>query len=111
MYIYIKTTVFYYSLIPLRSSETVVKMSVDRRKCLTRNEDLTGSDVIMEAFQDYSRPSCLLECRARLLRDECKCLPYYYPDFSSSWKMNTTCDLDGLKCIGGKASEFLSICK
>ncbi len=30
--------------------------------------------------------------------------PYYYPDFSLIWNKDTTCDLEGLKCIGGKTS-------
>ncbi len=81
-------------------------MSLDRRECLLHDEDLTDTGVKMEAFSNYSRPSCLLECRARHLFDECGCLPYYFPDFAPVWKKNTTCTLQGLKCIGGKTKQL-----
>ena len=113
------------------STDAVKDMSLGRRNCLNHDEDLDGTGVKvgggksaftplflssflltlsllkMDAFLSYSRHSCLLECRARHLFDECGCLPYYYPDFSAVWGKSTSCDFDGLKCIGGKTSALL----
>lgn len=91
--------------LPNLSTDAVKSMTPSRRKCLLRNEDLSGTNVTIKAFSNYSRPSCLLECRAVHLLRECGCLPYYFPDFSKIWKVNTTCDLDGLKCVGSKTSK------
>lgn len=75
-------------------------MSLERRKCVKRNEDLEAAGIEMKAFSNYSQESCLLECRARLLFDKCGCLPYYYPDFAAVWNKDTVCTQDELKCLG-----------
>ncbi len=56
------------------STDAVKSMDLSRRKCLNRDEDLTDTGVHMQAFLKYSRASCLLECRAELLFEECGCL-------------------------------------
>ena len=92
-----------------RSTEAVKSMALDRRGCLLQDEDLTDTGVTMQAFSKYSRHSCLLECRARKVFADCGCLPYYFPDFSAVWKENTTCTLDGLKCLGGKTKKLNAV--
>ena len=87
------------------STPKVESMSFERRKCLKRNEDLKVANVTLEAFQEYSRESCLLECRARVLFKECNCLPYYFPDFSAVWKKDTTCNQTSLQCLAKKTGE------
>ena len=82
-------------------------MSLSRRKCVTYNEDLKKVGIDMEAFVNYSRPSCLLECRAKLLFEQCGCLPYFYPDFATVWHKNhTDCNDVGLKCLAERAGDF-----
>lgn len=81
-------------------------MDHDRRKCLLVGErDL----VKMEAFQEYSKSSCLLECRARELFKHCGCLPYYYPNFNSIWKKETACDIDGLNCLANVTAHLYAV--
>jgi hypothetical protein len=77
-------------------------MSVARRSCIKQDdppEILDEANVTMRSFQNYTRSSCLLECRAKAIYDICKCLPYYYPNFGIVWKKNATCDEVGLQCL------------
>ncbi len=74
-------------------------MGVKRRNCIKVDEDLSQTDVVLEAFKDYSKSSCLLECRARKMRDMCGCLPYFFPDFAKVWNKSTTCGFEGLECL------------
>ena len=53
----------------------------------------------------YSKPSCLLECRARRMFEECDCLPYYYPNFQKVWDEDTTCTKEGLACLANITRE------
>ena len=85
-------------------------MNLDKRKCVTHNENLNGTGIKMETFANYSRPSCLLECRANILFERCGCLPYYFPDFSKPWKKRTTCDVQGLKCIANQTGKLIFTC-
>ena len=45
------------------STEKVKSMSRRRRDCILKYEDLTGTGIKMTAFEEYTRASCLLECR------------------------------------------------
>ena len=38
-------------------------MSLERRSCILVNEDLNQTNIKMDAFQEYTKASCLLECR------------------------------------------------
>jgi amiloride-sensitive sodium channel len=88
------------------SSEVVKAMSLEKRNCLKHDEDMSEfPHIIMEAFSNYSRKACLLECQAREMFKQCGCLPYYMPDFKKIWKKNTNCDLAGLKCLSKSADE------
>ena len=85
-------------------------MPLKKRNCLKHDEDIKlYPDVKLEVFKNYSRKACLLECRARVIRDMCGCLPYYYPDFSRLWKMKTDCNLTGLRCLTDIFSELFII--
>ena len=114
------------------STSRVKKMSFNRRKCVVAGEpmsDYTPDGVAV--YNNYSRyvalsvkiahsifykqhffrGGCLLECRARLLQEKCKCLPYYYPDFGSVWNASAICNLKGLSCLARKSGIFSSILK
>ena len=93
------------------STEKVKSMYLDRRKCILVDENLKKVGIQMDAFEDYSRSSCLLECRARKLYDECKCLPYYYPNFAKVWGKDTTCSKDGLRCLANYTGVILNIAR
>ena len=78
------------------ATENMAKITLKKQKCLSHAEDLTQHpEVILEAFQNYSQKACLLECHAREIMKVCGCLPYNFP----TWKISTSCDLDGLKCL------------
>ena len=85
-------------------------MKILRRGCVRHDESIEALKnelgIEMEVFKNYSRTTCLLECRARHLTDLCGCLPYYYPDFGLAWGIDTTCDVDGLKCLADNPSKY-----
>ena len=82
-------------------------MDPSKRKCLKTNEDLKlVPEVKLEVFKNYSRRACLLECTARTIYHRCKCLPYYYPDFSKLWKKSTNCNFEGLRCVADYAGKI-----
>jgi hypothetical protein len=95
------------------STDTVKNMDVNRRQCIKIDdppEVLEAAGIKMKSFANYTRSSCLLECRAQAIFNACKCLPYYYPNFGIVWKENTTCDQNGLVClsnINGKYQMWL----
>ena len=93
-------------LIPSCSStDTVHDMILERRKCVRHDESLEGIGINLEAFQNYSRSACLMECQARKLYDLCGCLPYYFPDFSQVWNKSTTCGKLGLFCLANETGN------
>jgi amiloride-sensitive sodium channel len=86
-------------------------MTLERRNCILSDENLNDTNIQMDAFNDYSRSSCLLECRARLMQEECGCLPYYFPNFGKVWNKNTTCNRTGLDCLSNVAGEYQCQCQ
>ena len=75
------------------ASEEVENMSFERRKCLKQGEGVDG--LIIESFSYYDQKACLMECSSRHIRDQCGCLPYYFPEFEQAWNISTTCNLPG----------------
>jgi len=90
------------------STEDVRGMNLEKRKCVLRNEDVSGTTIHSAIFDDYTREGCLLECRAEILDRACGCLPYYFPDFSSFWNRSTTCNETGLKCLAKQTSKQIN---
>ena len=83
-----------------QSTQIVKEMPLFKRACLRHDEDMKNyPDVKLNVFSNYSRKACLLECQALQLFKECGCLPYYFPDFSTVWKQDTSCDYAGLLCL------------
>ena len=79
-------------------------MHPNRRACIKHDEDpqvlKDAIGIELEAFKNYSRTGCLLECRAKHLIELCGCLPYYYPDLARVWTGGSShCDVDGLRCL------------
>ena len=54
-----------------------------------------------------NREACLLECKAEQLHAKCGCLPYYYPDFSKIWGVNTKCNRTMLSCLSRETGTVL----
>ena len=48
------------------STEKVKVMSRERRDCILVDENLNQTDIKMDAFHEYTKASCLLECRQKL---------------------------------------------
>ncbi len=92
-----------------RSTPAVKDMKIPWRNCIRHDETKESMEehgIKLEVFQNYSRPSCLIECRAREMFKKCGCLPYYFPNFNLAWKINTTsCDYDGYRCITENSGE------
>ena len=85
------------------STEAVKDMHIARRNCILHEDTAADMydqlEVKLDIFSNYSRQSCLMECRARKIFQQCGCLPYFFPRFDSVWNKNTNCDLDGLECM------------
>ena len=82
------------------TTEAANKLDLFQKRCLSRSDDLTKYPKIrLNLFSNYTQKGCILECYANLIYDQCGCLPYHYPDFYVVWKVNTTCDYNGLKCL------------
>ena len=82
------------------TTEAANKLDLFQKRCLSRSDDLTKYPKIrLNLFSNYTQKGCTLECYANLIYDQCGCLPYHYPDFYLVWKVNTTCNYNGLKCL------------
>ena len=82
------------------TTDAANKLDLFQKRCLSRSDDLTKYPKIrLNLFSNYTQKGCILECFANLIYDQCGCLPYHYPDFYLVWKVNTTCDYNGLKCL------------
>ncbi len=75
-------------------------------RCDGTGEELSDAGINMALFYNYTRRSCLLECRAQKLREDCGCLPYYFPDFGKAWNETMTCNATGLRCLAQHSSEM-----
>ncbi len=94
------------------STSNVKSMSIQRRNCLKQDEtreDMEAVGIKLQFFSNYSRPSCLIECRAREIFEKCKCLPYYYPQFSNYWGVNTSCNSEGIECVFSKSGTLYAV--
>ena len=82
------------------TTDAANELNLFQKKCLSRFDDVTKYPKIrLNLFSNYTQKGCILECYANLIYDQCGCLPYHYPDFFLVWKVNTTCDYKGLKCL------------
>ena len=77
----------------ITATEEVEAMAFGRRNCIMKDEVIDGIE--LDVFANYDKKACLMECNARRLKEECGCLPYYYPNFEPVWNMSTTCNLTG----------------
>ena len=76
-------------------------MNYDKRKCLYYGEPASEIPTLYrpKAFKDYTMVNCLLECNAKIVMDECGCLPYHYPDFQKVWDVESSCNVTGIQCL------------
>merc|ERR1712218_611986 len=51
-------------------------------------------DIELDVFHDYTRANCVFECQAKSMFENCRCLPYHYPEFhltnTGIWKNVTS---------------------
>ena len=82
-------------------------MSLNRRRCLSHDEDF---DLLQDEekkkyepkyFSHYTMQGCVMECRAEYSFDTCGCLPYYYPEFKNGniTVNGTMCNVEQLECL------------
>ena len=82
------------------STSDVLSMPLAKRECLKHDENMENyEDIVLQVFANYSQKACYLECEARALYSKCRCLPYYFPDFSRVYKNDTSCNVTGLRCL------------
>ena len=79
-------------------------MRFDRRKCIYYGEDVAmiPESYRPEAFKKYAMIDCLLERDAKLIMEECGCLPYTFPNFKDAWNCETSCNVTGIQCLANK---------
>ena len=51
------------------------------------------------ASGNYSRNACIFECRSKVFKEKCNCLPYFFLNMSMTMSQTKSCNHDGLKCI------------
>ena len=91
-----------------QSTEVVKEMPLYKRACLRHDEDMKKHpDIKLNVFSNYSRKACLLECQAEEIFKHCECLPYYFPDFSSIWGKDTSCNYAGLQCLSEVSGKLV----
>ena len=90
------------------STEVVKEMPLYKRECLKHDENMQNHpDIHLKAFANYSRKACIMECQAEDIFKKCHCLPYYFPDFSSIWKKDTSCNYTGYQCLANISGKCL----
>ena len=84
-------------------------MHYDKRKCLYYGEPASEIPTIYrpKAFKDYTMVNCLLECNAKIVMDECGCLPYHYPDFQKVWDIESSCNVTGIQCLADNYRKYI----
>ena len=82
-------------------------MNIWRRRCIIKSEPMSAlpSEFRLQAFRQYTRASCTLECRANHLQNKCHCLPYFYPTFGAVWNQSTHCNMTGLQCLAKQSGN------
>ena len=82
------------------STNSIKDMDLSSRSCLRYDEDMSlYPEINLKSFSKYSQKSCILECTAQEMYNECGCLPYHYSEFRQILKNDTYCDYKGLKCL------------
>ena len=84
-------------------------MNYDKRKCLYYGEPASEIPTLFrpKAFKDYTMVNCLLECNAKIVMDECGCLPYHYPDFQKVWDVESSCNVTGIQCLADNYRKYI----
>ncbi|XP_061932736.1 sodium channel protein Nach-like isoform X1 [Apis cerana] len=69
---------------------------VSNKQCTLHNEENTISDNLKRNFisSRYSFINCLTDCRATVIKKECGCIPYYYPQNNTR-----ICNLRDVECL------------
>ena len=81
-------------------------MALKRRKCISHDEDFDNADDDVKEykpkfFSHYTMQGCIMECRADYSLRKCECVPYYYPEFSTTKMCSTVDQLECLSNISG----------
>merc|ERR1712179_796373 len=101
-----------------RKSDIAVKeMSLNRRRCLSHDEDFDllpdeeKKEYEPKYFSHYTMQGCVMECRAEYSFDTCGCLPYYYPEFKNGniTVNGTMCNVEQLECLSNISASFYAL--
>ena len=86
-------------------------MSFDKRKCLYHGEAASKIPALYrpKAFKDYTMVNCLLECDAKIVMNECGCLPYHYPEFKKVRHTETSCNVSGIQCLADNYRKYIEV--
>ena len=82
-------------------------MALNRRECISHDEDFDNAwDEDVEEykpkfFSHYTMQGCIMECRAEYSLRKCGCVPYYYPEFSTTKMCSNVTQLECLSNISG----------
>lgn len=55
------------------ATESVRNLPINKRSCVFSNE------IKLQNFEKYSYQNCLEECRVKITKTLCGCVPFYYP--------------------------------
>ena len=81
-------------------------MALNRRECISHDEDFDNADDDVKEykpkfFSHYTMQGCIMECRAEYSLRKCGCVPYYYPEFSTTKMCSNVTQLECLSNISG----------
>lgn len=83
-------------------------MPLSQRQCLFDDEVCISFGLVFFEFlfqslkcsqrksrgiQKYNFAACLVECRMNYIASQCKCIPFFYPEFGKKLLPNTKCSL------------------
>ncbi|OAD60203.1 hypothetical protein WN48_06132, partial [Eufriesea mexicana] len=84
------------SISAIETKPDVIQLSIQQRKCKFFN------DGGLETWPVYTRNMCIMECRMKVIQDNCNCRPH----FARTIEGINTCDANQLRCIGGIAKKL-----
>ncbi|XP_066994081.2 sodium channel protein Nach-like [Anabrus simplex] len=80
------------------TTEDARQLSIRQRRCVFPDEIKLDTDSM------YTYGACMTQCRMRLARKMCNCVPFFY----STTAGYTVCDVEGVKCLANHADEIQS---
>ncbi|XP_043278956.1 sodium channel protein Nach-like [Venturia canescens] len=84
------------------STAAIRSVSADKRKCLFQDE-------LPVMYAGYTYSDCLVDCRAAVTWDTCKCRPFYLPRRGNDQYSRKVCSAMDSECLGSYKEIYSSV--